>query len=67
MALLPVAQAVTMGMEAPWKLYLMAIRPPAMLIIMPGTKKGDTRRGPFSIRVFCSSAKVCMPPMPEPK
>ena len=66
MALLPVAQAVTIGMEAPWKSYLMAMRPPAMLMIIPGTKKGETRRGPFSISTCCSLAKVPIPPMPDP-
>ena len=60
MALLPVAQAVTMEIEGPLALIAeWRSVPPAMLMIMPGTKKGDTRRGPFSIRTFCSSARRC--------
>ena len=32
----------------------------------PGMKNGDTRRGPFSLRMIAVSAMPSMPPMPDP-
>ena len=40
--------------------------PAAMLEIIIGTKKGETRPGPFSTNLLCSAIRVLMPPMPEP-
>ena len=35
-------------------------------MMLPGTKNGDTRRGPFSCSVTAVSAMRSTPPMPEP-
>ncbi len=67
MAFEPDAQAVTAGIAGPRQSWRMAIIPAAMLPSSIGMKRGDTRRGPFSISLVCSASKVLMPPMPEPK
>ena len=40
--------------------------PEIMLMMLAGTKKGDTRRGPLFSSVACVSSIVLMPPIPEP-
>ena len=40
--------------------------PAAMLLIIMGTKNGDTRDGPRVSSFSVSFTKVCMPPMPLP-
>ena len=42
----PVAQAVTIAKFGPFKPYLIDKLPEIILIIFPGTKKGEIRRGP---------------------
>jgi len=37
-----------------------------MFTIIIGTKKGETRSGPFSSSVLCVSRSVVIPPIPEP-
>ena len=44
----------------------MEMSPDAMLTIIMGTKKGDTRSGPLAMRRRGCPAGVLMPPMPEP-
>ncbi len=61
-----VAQALMTVKQGPAKLYSMATMPLAMLLIMAGMKKGETLRGPFSMRLRDWASKVDMPPMPEP-
>ena len=39
---------------------------PQALAIIIGTRKGDTRRSPFSIRTTTCSSRVCRPPTPVP-
>ncbi len=42
------------------------IWPEIMLMIEPGTKNGDTRRGPRLTSSVCVSSISGRPPMPEP-
>ena len=51
MLLFEVAQAVTMAMFGPMKPYSVAIMPLAMLVIIIGMRKGETRLGLFSKRI----------------
>ena len=62
-----VAQAVTMSMQEACAPNLMAIWPPAMSLIIVGTKLGETHWPEGSSKNFCSSRwMVAKPPMPEP-
>ena len=45
----------------------MEIAAPAALAIIIGTRNGETRRSPFSIRVMTCSSSVCRPPTPVAK
>ncbi len=63
---LEVAQAVTMDMFGPPRPYSMEMRPEAMLLIMYGIMKGDTRAGPLERSVACWLSSVPRPPMPLP-
>ena len=40
--------------------------PAIMLMIVDGTKNGDTRRGPDSSSTLCWASMLGRPPMPEP-
>ena len=66
MVLAEVEQAVTTGRVGPRQLCLMATWPAAMLAIMEGTMKGETRPGPCLTSFSVLSVVVLMPPMPEP-
>lgn len=61
-----VAQAVTTGSVGPFAAKRMAIVPAAMLEIIIGIKKGDTRLGPRSCSLSVSLTNVVIPPMPDP-
>src|SRR5688500_16067136 len=52
-ALLEVAQAVTMQRFGPCSPYSIEIRPLAMLLISIGIVNGETRLGPFVMRTVC--------------
>src|SRR5712692_3420580 len=66
MAWLPVAQAVTTDELGPLAPNRMEITPEAILMMIIGTKKGETRSIPRSFRMSYCSSRVPMPPMPEP-
>ena len=51
------------GPLKPWRIDTC---PEIRLISAPGTKNGDTRRGPFSFSVMEVSAMEESPPMPDP-
>ena len=53
-------------MLGPCKLYLIATFPEAILIIAPGTKKGEIFLGPLSPRIRALSSILPNPPIPEP-
>ena len=59
-------QAETIDKLGPLKPYLIATVPEAMLIIEPGTKKGEILFGPFSFNTREFFSIVSNPPMPEP-
>jgi hypothetical protein len=62
----PVVQAVTMARLGPCSPYMIENWPEIMLMIEPGTKNGEIRRGPrFMYSVWLSSI-IGRPPMPEP-
>ena len=62
-----VAQAVTMSMQEPCAPNLIAIWPPAMSLIMVGTKLGEIHLPLLSSMNFSSSRwMVVNPPIPEP-
>jgi hypothetical protein len=47
MLCVPVEQAVTMAKFGPFNPYLIERLPEIMLIMLPGTKNGEIRRGPL--------------------
>jgi hypothetical protein len=62
-----VVHAVTIARFGPLAPMSIDSRPAIMLMMLPGMKKGEMRRGP---RAFSSSCMLSMsgrPPMPEPK
>ena len=61
-----VAQALTMARFGPLKPYITERSPEIMLMMLMGTKNGETRRGPRSLMTRVVSSIVPMPPMPEP-
>jgi hypothetical protein len=63
-ALFEVAQAVTMQRFGPCNPYSMEIKPLAMLLMSIGMVKGETRLGPFVMRIVCWSSSVLRPPIP---
>ncbi len=65
-AWLPVAQAVTTAEFGPFAPKRMDTSPDAILTIIIGMKKGDTRSGPFSRSVSWLESRVWIPPIPEP-
>ena len=58
--------AETIDIFGPCKLYLIATLPEAILIIAPGTKKGEIFFGPFSFRIIELSSMLPNPPIPDP-
>src|SRR6266542_1598123 len=66
MAWLPVAQAVTTDELGPLAPNRIEITPEAILMMIIGTKKGETRSIPRAFRMSYCSSRVPMPPMPEP-
>jgi hypothetical protein len=61
-----VVQAETIETFGPLALNWIEIRPATMLMIEPGTKKGEMRFGPFAIISRMLSSIIGSPPMPEP-
>jgi hypothetical protein len=61
-----VAQAVTMHMFGPRRPHSMEIMPLAMLAIIIGMVKGETRDGLFLMSAECWVSRVSSPPMPLP-
>ena len=61
-----VVQADTIETFGPFALNWIEINPATMLMIDPGTKKGDRRRGPLAIISRMLSSIIGRPPMPEP-
>ena len=61
-----VAQAVTITMFGPLSPYSIEMMPLAMLEIIIGIVKGETRFGPRVMYVVCSFSSVARPPMPLP-
>ena len=51
MAWAPVEQAVTTALFGPLRPWAIETWPEARLMIRPGMKNGEIRRGPFSCRV----------------
>lgn len=62
----PVVQAVTAARFGPFRPCMMLRCPEIMLMIDPGTKNGEIRRGPRSTYVEWVSSIIGRPPMPEP-
>ena len=62
----PVEQAVTTAWLGPLRPNSIDTQPDARLMIRPGMKNGETRRGPRSFKMIAVSAMPSMPPMPEP-
>ena len=62
----PVVHAVTTARLGPRKSYIIDNLPEIMLMMLDGTKNGDTRPGPRSRHVEWVSSMVLMPPIPEP-
>ena len=61
-----VVQAETMETFGPLALNWIEMRPATMLMMVPGTKNGDRRRGPLAIISRMLSSIIGSPPMPEP-
>ena len=66
MAWVAVVQAVTTARFGPVMPRSMEMYPEIMLMMLAGTKNGDTRLRPLVLRVTHCSSMVPMPPMPEP-
>ena len=64
MAWVLAAQAVTVASQGPRQPQRMEMAAPAALAIIMGTRKGETRRAPFSWRRTICSSSVCRPPTP---
>ncbi len=61
-----VVHADTIETFGPFALNWIEIKPATMLMIVPGTKKGDRRRGPLAIISRMLSSIIGSPPMPDP-
>jgi hypothetical protein len=61
-----VVQAVTMARFGPLAPISIDRRPAVMLMMVPGMKNGEMRRGPFSASSWCWASISGRPPMPEP-
>ena len=62
----PVVQAVTIANVGPFRPSMIESWPEIMLMIEPGTKNGDIRRGPRFVYSAWFSSISGRPPMPEP-
>ena len=62
----PVVQAVTAATLGPLRLNRMLKCPEIILMMEPGTKKGEIRRGPRASNSAPVSSIMGRPPMPEP-
>src|SRR5215813_6750700 len=62
-----VVHAVTMARFGPFAPTSIESRPAVMLMMLPGMKKGEMRRGPFAFSSSCIDSISGRPPMPEPK
>ena len=66
-ACVPAAQAVQIVSFGPRNPNRIDTAAPGALAIIIGTRNGDTRRSPFSRRIWICSSSVWMPPTPVPK
>ena len=62
-----VVQAVTIARFGPLVPIMIDRLPAIMLMMVPGMKNGEMRRGPFLVSSSCISSISGRPPMPEPK
>ncbi len=62
----PVVQAVTIAKLGPFKPYLIDRLPEIILMIEEGTKKGEIRLAPFSLKRSAVRSIVPKPPIPAP-
>ena len=62
-----VVHAVTIAMFGPLAPSRIERLPAIMLMIVPGMKNGEMRRGPFFLSSSCIASMSGKPPMPEPK
>ena len=62
-----VVQAVTMARLGPLAPMSIDSSPAIMLMMVPGMKNGEMRRGPFFCSSSCIDSISGRPPMPEPK
>ena len=62
-----VVHAVTMARFGPLAPTSIDSRPAIMLMMLPGMKNGEMRRGPFCLSSSCIASISGIPPMPEPK
>ncbi|MNT14263.1 hypothetical protein D3C72_1492600 [compost metagenome] len=62
----PVVHAVTAARFGPLMPWMIDRWPAIMLMIEPGTKNGEMRRGPRSVSTALVSSIIGRPPMPEP-
>src|SRR6185503_10496700 len=62
-----VVHAVTMARFGPFAPTSIDSSPAVMLMMLPGMKKGEMRRGPFAFSSSCIDSISGRPPMPEPK
>ena len=67
MAWVPAAHAVQIVSFGPCRPHRIEIAAPAALAIIIGTRNGDTRRSPFSMRTMTCSSSVRRPPTPVAK
>jgi hypothetical protein len=62
-----VVQAVTIAKLGPLAPISIDSSPAIMLMMLPGMKNGEMRRGPFLLSSSCIASISGSPPMPEPK
>jgi hypothetical protein len=61
----PVVQADTTANDGPFRPSMIDSWPDTMLMMEPGTKKGEMRRGPRLTKSLWLSSIIGRPPMPE--
>ena len=66
MLCVPVVHAVVMAIFGPRYPYIMDKCPDTMLIMLEGTKNGETLFGPRSKRTWWQVSMVLIPPIPDP-
>ena len=66
MLCVPVVQAVTMAKLGPFMPYLIDRLPEIILMIEEGTKNGEMRLAPFSLKRSAVFSMVPRPPIPAP-